>query len=668
MIFKFLKTEEVKSNLDSTSRLNLKNINNLVNDNNRKLLVKLQKEDKYFYSDIFAAMSRKLFERSYFNPENFSTALEDCKFHLVQAGCAFLGGFERNRDKNITEFHNYDFVPNSKINLVQKDRSEIFGTIKNEQDINIFFVAGAQTAEWMDARIKKASILIAELLDEGKIQNGNTKIILSGRNNASSPDSKVEFPNESLTMKNLMAYKLSYYLFIDKKITHEKFKELIDNIELETNSTNTIQNVNNVFGIIKNKYSGKSINLFVISSTAHLLQVADALKQEEFDNIDVYLVGAENVHHEFKLSNSAYVKYLINEAVYRNCPKIFEVSGSNEMADNEKPISANIFIKHVEQPNSENDNKVNPPANIFIKHVWQARMYKKILKFEKILSLKKINKQNFAEFEELNKDSEFNSLFGFNAEIQFDSFKLVHQNKNKKESTNELSTNEKIEHNKKKFKQYESFQGKVDFSNHSEVLNFVDYIYKDKTIRYNNISIYNKRLLPDFLSGAFAEMLANKIITVRVKKKIEAYALAIMANMDYQHYPTNTELNTMLDKKNNHYKNIIFVLGATPQVFSKEESIEIIKEYRRSQNPVIGFLEEEDGEFEKTGNIEDFISVQEFHKKFNDWKEANPWTKRGLGEALKKIGITSKAKYVKGKTIKVYEGIRTRAKKEKQTK
>lgn len=95
-----------------------------------------------------------------------------------------------------------------------------------------------------------------------------------------------------------------------------------------------------------------------------------------------------------------------------------------------------------------------------------------------------------------------------------------------------------------------------------------------------------------------------------------------------------------------------------------QESLEILKEYRRSQNPVLGFLEEEDSEFERTKNEDDFVSIQEFHEKFNKWKEINPWTKRGLGAALKKIGIEGKTKYVKGKTIKVYVGIRPRPKKE----
>lgn len=90
------------------------------------------------------------------------------------------------------------------------------------------------------------------------------------------------------------------------------------------------------------------------------------------------------------------------------------------------------------------------------------------------------------------------------------------------------------------------------------------------------------------------------------------------------------------------------------------ESEELLRAYKRSQNPVMEYLEDELEEFCR-GNENEWVPIKEFVEKFNKWKEGGrEWTPRGMGVALTKLGIRSKPVSFKGKTVRAYVGIKRR--------
>lgn len=128
-------------------------------------------------------------------------------------------------------------------------------------------------------------------------------------------------------------------------------------------------------------------------------------------------------------------------------------------------------------------------------------------------------------------------------------------------------------------KNYESFQGRIKFRQFAELFNFEDYIYEDKQFQYSIISNYNKRLIPEFISASFAELVYENHVSEDIRRNMEQYFIAIMSNMDYHNYAhisqLKSELNSIIDDKT---KNVFYVLGATPQTFSDIEYAELINE------------------------------------------------------------------------------------------
>jgi hypothetical protein len=127
-------------------------------------------------------------------------------------------------------------------------------------------------------------------------------------------------------------------------------------------------------------------------------------------------------------------------------------------------------------------------------------------------------------------------------------------------------------------KNYESFQGRIKFGQFANLFNFEDYIYEDKQFQYSIISNYNKRIIPEFVSASFANMVYENFVGDEIRRNMEQYFIAIMSNMDYLNFAhigqVKQELNEVLNKE----KNLIYIIGAAPNTYSDEEYIEIVNE------------------------------------------------------------------------------------------
>lgn len=264
----------------------LKAIKGLLYKNNLTRCKEIRRIDRYFFSDIAAALFRKMFERNLTNPKIIIDALLSCSYHIQKSGYSFLGFIKKDDEigcednDEIAFFKRWDFT-NSDYADRKWNADEVFdkNTLTNDC-INVFFVAGTQNFETLNLRIKRASILISKLLNEKLLDPDKTKIILSGRNNAFAEDTKVNYSNESITMKNLITYRLSCYT--ENKIKDDFFQK---NVHLEMNSRNSIENIIEMIDLIKTfDREKKRPKLFIISSTAHLLQLNVQVKKHVIQN------------------------------------------------------------------------------------------------------------------------------------------------------------------------------------------------------------------------------------------------------------------------------------------------------------------------------------------------------------------------------------------------
>lgn len=306
----------------------LRNLQSKFNDGNR------------LYPDLIAALFRKMYESGLSERRTIRNAILACSYHLQNKGFQFLGFIrkddELDRIGNEVDFvKSWDFDENKyKIKEGTSDKSsEPLNTIFSETDFsssyNVFFVAGTQSFEMLDLRIKRAATLISSLKKHDFITSNNTKIILSGWNNAKISNSKVQFANESLAMRNLLIHKLLHYL--EEDLTDDF---IISKIEAEINSRDTRENIEELIKKLELlagevKEGGKqNLNLFIVSSTFHLLQLSDHIQGKEENmqtmfskyniNHNLFLVGSENPNHFFKIFDASYIKLLINEVIHRN--------------------------------------------------------------------------------------------------------------------------------------------------------------------------------------------------------------------------------------------------------------------------------------------------------------------------------------------------------------
>lgn len=127
-----------------------------------------------------------------------------------------------------------------------------------------------------------------------------------------------------------------------------------------------------------------------------------------------------------------------------------------------------------------------------------------------------------------------------------------------------------------KIKSYEPYEGRIDFSLYRDIFNFENYIYKDKLFRYNTISNSNKRLIPDYISSVFAELIHNSNLSKEIRRNIEQYFFAIMSNMDYINIANDNEIIEELNSS--AVNNIYSVIGNIPTIFNNDEKIEFLVE------------------------------------------------------------------------------------------
>lgn len=304
------------------------NIQGKFNDKNR------------LYPDLIAAIYRKMYERGLARRGTIVKAILASSYHLQRKGFRFLGFIRKDDEvsrnsKHVDFVKEWDFEKSEyKIEGGARENSrdglfDIFSESDFNNSYNVFFVAGSQSFEMLDLRIKKAATLITELKKESLLSDDSVKIVLSGWNNAKATNSKVQFANESLAMRNLLIHKLSHYLDKDLSSEYIEFR-----IESEVNSRDTSENIRGLIAKLSGfaneaqEQKRKCINLFIVSSTFHLLQLSDYIEKRELeiDKItrefgmeqNIFLVGSENPDHFFKFYDAAYIKLLMNEVIYRD--------------------------------------------------------------------------------------------------------------------------------------------------------------------------------------------------------------------------------------------------------------------------------------------------------------------------------------------------------------
>lgn len=326
---------------DTTEIYSFSILNDLIYYESSSSFENLQnKIDNRLYPDLIASLYRKMYENGLTKRKTITDALIACSYFLQTGGFSFLGFIrkddEMDRKGNKLDFvSSWDFDNNTyKIHKGTMDESEesiksIFSSQDFSNSYNVFFVAGSQSFEMLDLRINRAAALISSLSNNLLISNDNTKVILSGWNNAKVANSKVQFSNESLAMRNLLIHKLIRYL--ETELTDEF---IVSKIESDINSRDTKENIEELQkkletfyeeAILQNK---TQFNLFIVSSTFHLLQLSDHIKSKEAEmhrrlssaqiKPNLFLVGSENPNHFFRIYDSHYIKLLMNEIIHRN--------------------------------------------------------------------------------------------------------------------------------------------------------------------------------------------------------------------------------------------------------------------------------------------------------------------------------------------------------------
>lgn len=126
-----------------------------------------------------------------------------------------------------------------------------------------------------------------------------------------------------------------------------------------------------------------------------------------------------------------------------------------------------------------------------------------------------------------------------------------------------------------KFKTYQSFKGKVDFSHYFDLLDFEQHIYYDKLHKYKETFSHNKRIIPDFISSIFASMIQENIVSYEIRRVLEQYVIALMINKDYKNYATYDQLGAdfhhLVSKIKQQRKNYVYIWSGSPVIFDAEE-------------------------------------------------------------------------------------------------
>jgi len=344
MIFKQTPEEIIPSKdyADAAELFAFSDIKKLMYPETEKDFLNLQnKIDDRIYPDLIASIYRKMYENGMTRRPCLSNALLACSYHLQNKRFQFLGFMRKDeeimkKETDIDYVTAWDFAkkeyavkgtdPSTGLSLENID--DIFNRNDFKNCHPVFFIAGCQSFEMLDLRIKKAANLISQLIQHNFIEIKDVEVILSGWNNAKIPSSKVQFANESLAMRNLLIHKLKFEN--DAALTDDFINKQIDS---DINSKDTNENIEELLKKMEFQYkkalfdNKKQLNLFIISSTFHLIQLADHIRSREqnlYDKmneqmlkLNLYLVGSENPDHFFKIFDGHYIKLLTNEVIHR---------------------------------------------------------------------------------------------------------------------------------------------------------------------------------------------------------------------------------------------------------------------------------------------------------------------------------------------------------------
>lgn len=136
-------------------------------------------------------------------------------------------------------------------------------------------------------------------------------------------------------------------------------------------------------------------------------------------------------------------------------------------------------------------------------------------------------------------------------------------------------------------KNYESFQGRIKFSQFEKLFNFENYIYDDKQFKYSIISNYNATIIPELISAAFALMVYENDVDEKVRRNMEQYFIAIMSNMDYQNFAHITQVKREFSSSVKDETNLFYILGTAPLIFDEDEYIDLLVERIATANKFI---------------------------------------------------------------------------------
>lgn len=349
MIFKQLKDGKTNPfKLDNqeaiASELSFKVVEQLLYTDHDKIFKdRIQKEiDTVIFPDLIASLMQNLYKRGFVIKKAARDALASIPLTLTNEKnkCDFLGLIRKGEEENqpnsdITFFKSFVHDIQKGYDYPISEKADNVISLFNPNDFtdsyNIFFVAGCQTIEMLDPRVRKAAIIISELIKSDILNDSNVKIILSGWNNAKEGKyQKVRFSNESAIMTNLLLHKLENYLSGSEGKT---FSHL--NIIPEMDSADTKQNIEGLLKVAKKIIDSsaatfKKYNFFVVSSSFHLLQIQGGIKSQidskdselnkllSKSNYDFFYLGSENPLYFFKPSDDGYMKLLFTWAIHKN--------------------------------------------------------------------------------------------------------------------------------------------------------------------------------------------------------------------------------------------------------------------------------------------------------------------------------------------------------------
>jgi hypothetical protein len=130
---------------------------------------------------------------------------------------------------------------------------------------------------------------------------------------------------------------------------------------------------------------------------------------------------------------------------------------------------------------------------------------------------------------------------------------------------------EQLERHILRLKIFQSFEGKINFGPLLEVFNYEKEIYSDKMFRFSLLSSLDKKLIPEFMSAAFAHLYFHRCIHNNVRRPLEQYFISLMASMNYHNFSSGAQFRELVA---HFFKDVpakLYVLGAVPENFMKTD-------------------------------------------------------------------------------------------------